>query len=435
MKNYMEILLMGIATTVILFAMSITANAASVKVTGDILNVREKPSTSSNVVAKLSKDTECELLEEQDGWFKIKYKKYIGYVSKDYVKKIETDTDINKNNKDINNETTDNKKEENTATDSNIEYKVVNKDTDLKILPLIYSSVIGNLKSGEEVVILTQTTGWSYIQTETISGWVRSEFLGEKKPQNIEKPKENNVPKEKVEEEKPKDNKDYKEKKGYINEEFVNVREQPSTDSKRIKVLALNNEVNIIGEDGKWYKIKSGEDVGYIMKEFISDSKKVSSRSLTNSRTKEVAIKKEEKKNTEDKKQLNIEKNTNSNQVVDYAKQFLGVPYVYGGSTPKGFDCSGFTMYVCKHFGISLSHSANAQYTSGKGTKVNKQSDLKVGDLVFLTEYKTGKGIGHCGIYMGDGKFIHASSTAKKVTISSFNTDYRGRFYSGLRVL
>ena len=86
-----------------------------------------------------------------------------------------------------------------------------------------------------------------------------------------------------------------------------------------------------------------------------------------------------------------------------YAKQYLGCPYVYGAAGSKSFDCSGFTMYVYKHFGISLPHGATSQ--SRYGTKVSK-SNLKAGDIVFLTDYETGVGIGHCGIYIGNGNFI-----------------------------
>ena len=94
-------------------------------------------------------------------------------------------------------------------------------------------------------------------------------------------------------------------------------------------------------------------------------------------------------------------------EIVSYAKQYLGCPYVYGAAGSQSFDCSGFTMYVYKHFGYSLSHSATAQ--SKVGTYVAKE-DLQPGDLVFFLDYETMDGIGHCGIYIGDGEFIHASS-------------------------
>ena len=103
-------------------------------------------------------------------------------------------------------------------------------------------------------------------------------------------------------------------------------------------------------------------------------------------------------------------------EIVSYAKKFLGVPYVYGGASSKGFDCSGFTMYVYKKFGISMGHGAQMQSRLGKKVNADKTSssslknNLQPGDLVFFLDYETMDEIGHCGIYIGDGKFIHASS-------------------------
>ena len=121
--------------------------------------------------------------------------------------------------------------------------------------------------------------------------------------------------------------------------------------------------------------------------------------------------------------------------VVAYAKKYLGHKYVWGGDGSNGtFDCSGFTMYVYKHFGVSLPHYTVSQYNSGKGIKITKQSDLKMGDIVYLTDYVTGAPCGHCGIYISDGKFIHADSTVMKVNISDLNGMYKGRFCGALRI-
>lgn len=114
--------------------------------------------------------------------------------------------------------------------------------------------------------------------------------------------------------------------------------------------------------------------------------------------------------------------------IVASAQKYMGVPYVWGGSTPKGFDCSGFTQYVMKENGIQIPRTAAEQYAAG--TPVDK-SALKVGDLVFFTTYKAGAS--HVGFYMGNGKFIHASSGAEKVTISSLDEKYYVEHYIGSR--
>lgn len=109
--------------------------------------------------------------------------------------------------------------------------------------------------------------------------------------------------------------------------------------------------------------------------------------------------------------------------IVDYAKRFTGVKYVWGGDSPEGFDCSGFVSYVYKKFGINLDHSAAGQAT--QGTTVRK-ADLEPADLVFFDTNGGHNGINHVGIYIGGGRFIHASSGCSYVTIS----DITGGFYS-----
>lgn len=105
----------------------------------------------------------------------------------------------------------------------------------------------------------------------------------------------------------------------------------------------------------------------------------------------------------------------------------MGVPYVWGGVSPSGFDCSGFTQFVLKKNGISIPRVTSDQY--GAGVAVSK-SNLRVGDLVFFTTYKAGPS--HVGFYLGDGKFIHASSS-KGVTISSLDSSYYSSRYIGAR--
>ncbi|MDO6354237.1 C40 family peptidase [Caloramator sp. CAR-1] len=118
-------------------------------------------------------------------------------------------------------------------------------------------------------------------------------------------------------------------------------------------------------------------------------------------------------------------------QLVSYAKRFLGIRYKWSGQSPSGFDCSGFTSYVFKSFGIELPHSSYGQFTSGQ--KILK-SQLLPGDLVFFQTSK--RGISHVGIYIGNGKFIHASSGKGYVTITSLSEPYYSKRYRGaVRIL
>jgi peptidoglycan DL-endopeptidase CwlO len=111
--------------------------------------------------------------------------------------------------------------------------------------------------------------------------------------------------------------------------------------------------------------------------------------------------------------------------VVGIAMRYLGVPYVWGGSTPRGFDCSGFVAYVFAQIGVGLPHSSYAMY--GMGTPVSI-SQLEPGDLVFFT------GASHMGIYIGGGQFIHAPHAGDVVKISSLSGYYSSNFVGGRRV-
>ena len=104
--------------------------------------------------------------------------------------------------------------------------------------------------------------------------------------------------------------------------------------------------------------------------------------------------------------------------------QYLGTPYVWGGASPSGFDCSGLVMYVYAQVGVSLPHSSYAQY--GYGSPVSR-SDLQPGDLVFFD------GLGHVGIYIGGDQFVHAPHTGDVVKISSLSEDWYAANYVGAR--
>jgi cell wall-associated NlpC family hydrolase len=113
--------------------------------------------------------------------------------------------------------------------------------------------------------------------------------------------------------------------------------------------------------------------------------------------------------------------------VVRFARHFIGTRYVYGGTSPRsGFDCSGFTRFVYSHFGISLPHYSGAQFYRGRPVS---RRGLRPGDLVFFD------GLGHVGMYVGNGRFIHAPHTGTRVEIDSLSGWYGARYDGARRVL
>lgn len=117
-----------------------------------------------------------------------------------------------------------------------------------------------------------------------------------------------------------------------------------------------------------------------------------------------------------------------SEYLLAYSYQFLGTRYVYGGTTAKGFDCSGYVKHIYKQFGVNLNRTTSGMY--GQGQSVAKK-DLQVGDLVFFKT--TSAKVGHVGIYIGNGKFVH-SSTSKGVIITNLNDRYYwGKRYVGAK--
>lgn len=456
----------------------------TLKVTAETLNLREKASTSSNIVTLLSQGDNCELIEEDGDWYKVKYKTYTGYVSKEYVKQ-ETSSTSNQTTT----TTTDPQEGKNDSTNNSEEQVTtgkVSKATDLKILPLVYSSKIDTIKKNAGVIIITDMNGWSYVQTDTMSGWIRSDVITGKKATttanntntsnttentnnasstnnaNNVSDKNNTTNSDKTTANDNKSdtnsNQQYTQKTMYINDSYVNLRKSASTSSDIIMVVELNTKLTVIGEDGDWYKVKTSSGNAYVLKTLLSNEKKgTTSRSgITRSTTASAST--TENTTTTNKSTATVQNTSSTNstsnsstsstkstssskgaEIVSYAKKFLGVPYVYGGASSSGFDCSGFTMYVYKHFGISMGHGATMQSKIGKAVNANKNSasslkaNLQPGDLVFFLDYETMDGIGHCGIYIGNGNFIHASSgSGYCVKINSllpgeyYNTRYCG---------
>jgi len=109
---------------------------------------------------------------------------------------------------------------------------------------------------------------------------------------------------------------------------------------------------------------------------------------------------------------------------VRFALHFRGVPYVWGASSPAGFDCSGLTRYVYAHFGITLPHSTYGQWAAGRHIR---RSQLRPGDLVFF-------GMGHVGLWLGHGRFVHAPHTGQVVSVERLANSYAASYSGAVRI-
>ena len=209
--------------------------------------------------------------------------------------------------------------------------------------------------------------------------------------------------------------------KGIVSQcDYLNVRKGPSTKYSILSKLYTNNVIEIVEKSGNWYKVKTSSNIeGWVSSKYIGSYNEVQ---VTTSEVKQEEVKVESKENNE---------NSKIDKIVNLAKAQIGKPYRWGAAGPSSFDCSGFTTYIYKNgAGISLPRTSVSQ--SKTGTKVSR-SNLKTGDLVFFNT--SGKGVSHVGMYIGDSKFIHSSSS-KGIRIDSLNsTYYKSRFISGSRVI
>lgn len=448
-----------ITILVLLFSLLMIKNsmAQSAIVSTDTLKLRKEASTNSTVLDLLNEGQKLEVIQQSGDWVKVKVNKMTGFVHKDYIKmeqkEDKTNTVVQVTQNEIQNTMTttpENTMNQNTIineanpttkpqnTDKQnfvIREETIKADSDVFILPLINAIKITSLPKETKVTIMAEVKNWMYIQTEEVSGWMRKSALesvatntnpstgkeGNNNNSNTNEPTTPNT--SNGIEETP-----IEEKVMYVNSLSIYVRKGPSTKEETVDSLILNAQVTVVAESGDWYKVKIGETEGYIAKRLLSNKKQE-----TTSRNAEERIEGEVLGQVVEQ-EITEPTSSKGEEIVAYAKQYLGAKYVYGGSGPSTFDCSGFTMYVYQHFGVHLSHSATAQ--SKNGSYIAKE-ELQPGDLVFFKDYETMNGIGHCGIYIGEGNFIHASSgTGYCVKISTLLTgSYLARYETARRVI
>lgn len=217
---------------------------------------------------------------------------------------------------------------------------------------------------------------------------------------------------------------------GVVSADRVNLRSGPGTSYRSVAHANTGDKAYIIGFNQQWFKVICKEQICYIRSDYLE----LTQIPYENSNSKNEPIFYRNGKSTGITPSAEALKNgvttVTGSKIVQEAKKHLGVPYVWGGSTPSGFDCSGFVQYVLKQCGISVPRTTELQ--AQVGSYINK-TELRPGDLVFLQNtYRTG--ISHVGIYIGSDQMIHASSS-KGVTISNLTASYYIKHYHSARKL
>jgi hypothetical protein len=256
----------------------------------------------------------------------------------------------------------------------------VDNNLNIRQEPSENAKLVGKLTKDAACEVLSTENGWAHIKSGKVEGYCNTEYLytGDAA---IERGKE------------------AASMIAVVNTETLKVREEPNTDSTVITLIPQEEELEVVDVmDNGWIKFLLDDEEAYVSGDYVDVEERLE---------KAVSI-----------TELLYGQGVSDAKVslVQYAKQFIGNPYVWGGtSLTSGADCSGFTMSVFKKYGISLPHHAASQ--AQMGTKVSL-ADAQPGDLVFYA--KNGR-INHVAIYIGGGQVVHASSPKTGIKISSVN--------------
>lgn len=257
---------------------------------------------------------------------------------------------------------------------------VESSNLNVREIPSTDGKLVGKMRQGAACEILDTQDGWAHIKSGEVEGYVSLDYLLTGPDARI---KANQLASTVV----------------VVNTDGLNVREQANTDSTVLTQVLKGIELEYVESLDGWVKVSLDGEEAYVAAEYVTVEERL-----------DTAITMTELMYGEGVSDVRVD-------LVEYAKQFLGNPYVWGGtSLTKGADCSGFVQSVYKKYGIKLSRTSRAQATDG--TKISL-SELKPGDLIFYGN--SGGTINHVAIYIGGSQVIHASSPKSGIKISKYN--------------
>lgn len=426
----------AIALAVILFILTNIKYSLGVtgKITAETIRIRAEATTDSKIIEIGNAGEKVDIVGLEGDWYKVSFKGKTGYIYKDYLTpdgEVTPSDQTNENTSDATQspetsptpETTPSETPTQTTNDKAMELgNVVNKETSAYLLPNFTSTKIEKVNKDQEIKLITTMANWAKIEINQKEAWIPKTFLMKEVSVETTKPTEQQP--EETTETQPETQQPEQttqpavSKAAYISSNAsAHFRSGPSTSSQSLGKLPKNTKITITGEENGWYKVSYNGKEGYISKSLVTEGEPPAT---TSSRSQE-----------EPRSATTTTAQASSNNVVQVAESYEGSRYVSGGSSPSGFDCSGFTQYVYGKCGITLSRTSYTQAT--QGTAVGK-SELQPGDLL-LFHYYGSSSIGHVGIYVGNGKFIHAANSNRGVVYDSIESGYYADNYAGARRL
>ena len=314
-------------------------------------------------------------------------------------------------------------------------YAKVTGTTELKTTPSDDAESIGTMSGAEDLEVLESTEGWYKVMVDGEAGYVKKDMV------TLDKKEAETAAKQL----------DHYKKATVTSDNGLIVRTSGSKDAPSVGTVNGGDEVIIVDAQNDYIKILFGNELteGYVINTGLEFADEWVTKNEVHQEIKEIAYAKAvaAQKAAEAARKAEAARlaamgysaretktsavsapsgNASKGQaLVNSAKKYLGVPYVWGGTSPRGFDCSGLVQYVCRQNGISVPRVAASQRNAGKYVS---RANLQPGDLVF---FGNGGRITHVGIYVGNGNMIHAPQTGDVVKISSINSSYRVARYAG----